>query len=349
MSSRYFATLTAVVFSLMLFLPLKAFSQIIKPTGNFSRQSSQLIYVYDNIDSSNSEYLQVTNTNDTESVWVHVQIFRNFNVTSSPLVNVICDERDFVDFLTPNDTHVYELGDVNFTKNIGETETMAGESTSIDATGTEGFVIITPVVSESDFSAISFQYLIGTAEVGSDDGWMNAMGRDAVDFTTGEIVEDNTVLDGITNGFVVLQPDELLFNILQDGPVALQSVVFQDSYGPAGLLGYQALPASASWTSFIFDFKEDPTSCGNKTIQCYADLGIEEVNFEQDNTELGDNLLCNGVDIPETQDNGSGTGDRYAWVRIFVSGLGDYVNHIAAFRNDYETFDVDDTVWMYTK
>ena len=107
-----------------------------------------------------------------------MQIFRSFD-PADPGPPVHCDERDFFDFLTPNDTHVYDFRTPMFPKNEGETAATTGEATTIDLAGSfVGFVIVTPVVSEADASAISFQHLIGATR--SDQSFkLNAMGRDA--------------------------------------------------------------------------------------------------------------------------------------------------------------------------
>ena len=65
-----------------LFLPKVSDAQIIRPTGNASEASTQLIYYYDQDNDSNmftqpGTTIQVTNTNDEVGVWIHVQIFRN--------------------------------------------------------------------------------------------------------------------------------------------------------------------------------------------------------------------------------------------------------------------------------
>jgi len=147
----------ALLFAVLLF-PSSSRCQIIKATGNASEASTQLIYYYDQ-DGGNTN-IQVTNTDDTQSLWIHVQIFRNDDPDGIDLNGdeVICDERDFIDFLTPNDTHEYDLGDSNFVKNMGETPADEGESTSIDVTSTKGVVVITPVVSERTLR----QYLFST-------------------------------------------------------------------------------------------------------------------------------------------------------------------------------------------
>jgi len=327
-----------------------SYSQIVAPTGISTRASSQLVYYYDQ--ASSDSVIQVANTNDTTSVWVHVQIFRSFNAGDSTTPNIVlCDERDFVDFLTPNDTHVYSLDFSNFPKNVGETEADPGESTSIDSTGTKGFVIITPVVSEVDFTGISFQYLIGSTFDDSHSFAINAMGRDAVDYATGDIAEVGTPLDGTSNGYVLLQPEELVFSFAnEEATVDVVGIAFADNYGPAGLLGYQVTPADATWTSFIFDFKEDPTSCGIRPVGCFLTLGLNET-FNQHDTELsnGNDLLCSGAETPEydPMDNANfNTSYAYmGWTRIFVSGVSDFENHLGLF---YDT-QVRDARWMYTE
>jgi len=340
MSSNKTATLAVVYFLAALLLPAFSSAQVISTRGNTSSASSQLVYYYDQLnESATSEtVIQVTNTNDIQGTWIHIQVFRNFDQGENDLV--FCDERDFIDFLTPNDTHIYNLGEANFVKNMGESEAISGEQTSIDVRDTKGFIVITPVVSESDLTAISFQHLAGISiDEFEPDGFsfiLNALGRDAVDFTTGNILPDNTPLDGVTGGFVVIQPNELDFDFIGFDPPAINPLVdvigfvFKDVYGDPGLLGYQVTPGDATWSPFIFDFKEDPTSCGNKQISCFATYGLNDT-FLQHNIAFTDGLLCSGSSTPEYP----GILDSHVgWSRIFVSGLGDFENHIGIFINN---------------
>ncbi len=203
-------------------------------------------------------------------------------------------------------------------------------------------MLITPVVSDADLTAISFQHLIGYRAENLTR--LNAMGRDAVDFATGDVLPDNTPLDGITNSLVVLQPDELVFDIVADGSSSDHEVVgifFIDSYGPAGLLGYTASSGDVTWTSFILDFKEDPTSCENFNVGCYSNIGINESQFDQEDGSFLDALLCSGTTVP---DDPVSYGDPVAWVRIFVSGLDEFENHLGYLENE----DIETSRWMYT-
>jgi len=309
-------------------------SQTVITGGNVTEASSQLIFYYDqDAENGASETnIQVTNINDTTGVWIHVQIFRNDDPDNNDATpNLVCDERDFVDFLTPNDTHIYQLDQPSFIKNVDET----GENTSISVVGTKGFVVITPVVSESDFTAISFQYMIGMSfDATVPDGMgfiINAVGRDAVDFSTGKVVDLGTPLDGTTNGFVLLQPGQMLFDFIGTVPqpaVDVVGFVFKDVYGDPGLLGYQVLPGESTWSSFQFDFKEDPTSCGNKQLNCFATFGLND-SFVQNNTNFTEDVLCSGSETPPYP----GFPSLIGWTQIVVSGLEPFENQVGLFIN----------------
>ena len=346
-------TILALFLAILTFQPNISESQIITPTGVSTRASSQLVYYFNQIGADGDTVIQVTNINDTEGVWIHVQFFRTFD-PNDPGDPIVCDERDFVDFLTPNDTHVYDLDAPNFPRNLGETATSGGGATTIDLDpgGAEnasiGFALITPVVSDVDFTAISFQHMFGDSMDDTRPGAhfiLNAMGRDAVDFTTGQILADGTPLDGTTNGFIVLQPEELLFNYatnVSGGDVDIIGIAFQDNYGPAGLLGYNVLPGAVTWTPFIFDFRENPVSCGSRAVNCFLNVALNN-SLEQSILELLDfesepgDLLCEGTTIPEYDTDGNTSftlPDFFGWTRIFVSGYDDLENHLGLFIND---------------
>lgn len=376
-----------------LILVTESNAQIVRPNGNPMEASSQLIYYYATIDFEDAE-IQVTNTNDTQGTWVHVQIFRSFNSNEDPenVSPVICDERDFVDFLTPNDTHVYDLDgqgtlltgppDGIIYKNMGETASDPGEQASVNVVGSFGFVVITPVVSESDLTAISFQHLIGkTKESGiglivfdfGPEYIINAMGRDAVDFTTGETLPDGTPLDGVSTGFVILQPSELFFDFMTaflTVSADVVGIVFEDQYGPPGLLGYSVAPGDATWTTFIYDYKEDPTSCGNRNVECFLSVGLNETLVQtvrelsgiplfEDipflSPPLPGDLLCSAVESPPLPDEPEGLildVPATGWTRIFVSGLEGFENHLGLyipglFQNAIGNSNIG-AGWMYT-
>ena len=366
-------TFLALFLALLLVVPKNSESQIIRSIGNSAEQASQLVFYYDDTNGDDT-VLQLTNTNDTEGVWVHVQIFMSFDPSNGipgtepddGIANpVFCVERNFVDFFTPNDTHIYDLDVAMFPKNEGETAAAAGTATTIDADDTVGFVVVTPVVSEVDFTAIAFKHLIGQSLDDDEDIAQNAMGRDALDFATGELVADGTPLDGVNNGFLVIQPEEVFFLYAGNVPMAMDmtqfdtiGIVFVDNYGPPGLLGYTVTPGEVTWTAFVFDFRENPTSCGSVTVSCFLNRGLndtlpqDEIELNSDNIDGGpdgDQLLCAGTTSPQYDPMDTLTPliefDAFGIGRIFVSGFDDFENHLAVAKND----DVDSADWMFTK
>ena len=172
-----------------------------------------------------------------------------------------------------------------------------------------------------------------------------------VDLATGEVVADGTVLDGVANGFVLLQPSENLVDFgIVGGSVDVVGFAFNDAYGPAGLLGYNITPGAVTWTPFIFDFLENPTSCGVSTIACFGSFGIND-DYNQFDLILNDGtdeLLCAGTTTPDYPDGpvvNSGA-DEFGWLRIFVSGLDDNENHISlVFESDIVT----GARWLFTR
>ena len=324
-----------------------SYSQIIAPTGEPARASSQQILFYDLVFGTSD--VQVTNTSATEDVTIHVQIFRSFDIDgpAGAAPPTLCDERDFFDVLTPTDTHVYTLTTPMFVTNNGETAAPTpGLPTTIDLTNpvpTKGFVIITPVVSATDATAISFQNLVATTRfIGSLNDELNAMGRDAVDLTSGEILPDGTVLDGVSTGFVTLQPEELAvdFGVIAT-PADLVGFAFIDNYGPAGLLGYNIIPGEITWTSFVFDFIENPTSCGNNTVSCFLSIGINDT-YPAFNTSIFDDELCSGTTTPMSGVPGA---SFYGWISVFASGYSDGENHLALIADS----GFQSARWMYVK
>ncbi len=97
-----------------------------------------------------------------------------------------------------------------------------------------------------------------------------------------------------------------------------------------------------NWTSFVFDFIENPTSCGSRTVGCFLTVGINDT-FTQANQELTQNdTLCAGATTPTHP-----TLVPFGWARIFVSGLDELENHIGVFIQDFDGKEGAD--FMYVK
>ncbi len=318
---------------------INSISQVIKPSGESDRPSSQLVLWYDqDIDlSGRTSVIQVTNTSQTDSIVIHVQIFSN-----DP--GAACLESDFVDILTPSDTHTYNFS--NIFLNDG--------SPSIFPEGTfdnsKGFVVITPVAGIADLSAVSFQHLTGNTVVFESNSSplstrafkINSMGRDAVNFTDGEVAPDGTVLDGINNGFVLIQPEEVVFNINNFdfsfggtnffGTVDVIGISFRDSYSDPGLVGYLAQPIfNLEIDPFLFDFEEDPASCPSRFPGCFMNIGISE-QFPGSNLLLSEENLCDPITLPNLPTDPTRV---IGWSIIFVSDYEEFDNFIGLYTSNY--------------
>ena len=280
-----------LIFSL--YLCGNVFSQVLRPVGEIAKASSQLVFWYDatsfipGVSTNRNSFLQVTNTNAFEGVWVHVQLYRSFNNNPGAGFDgvVRCAEIDFVDFYTPNDTHEYNMENMILNRSDGG-DPIPGQS----APNSKGFIIVTPIVSDTNNRAISFQHLTGTTgmidQTLDTAYYLNAMGRDAVNFNTGAIIPDGTVLDGVNNGFVIIQPREISFNFFYGvadppGPiftiipgVDLIGITFQDQYNDDDTLGYRAVAGETSWSPFIHDDRETRISCSLIQNTCFNNFGL---------------------------------------------------------------------------
>ena len=288
--NKIFEGVVALIF-LVGFTSIPAISQVV-PVGKTEEQASQLIFWYDaafNQFDFRVPLIQVTNAGNV-GVDIHVQIFASD-------ASVTCREFDFDDFLTPNDTHIYELFEI--IKNSD------GSFVPINIINTKGFVVITPINNKFDRDAISFQHLFGNSlifdinqvfEYG-----LNAQGRDAVNLTTGNVAPDGTVLNGVASGYVLIQPDVLKFNfagITGPDPIPnfadIVSIAFLDNYdGPFG--GYAAEPADATLTPFIFDTDENQVSCDDVAQDCFFDYGLNEDIGAANPLVNGGAVLCPGT------------------------------------------------------
>ncbi|MCH8028826.1 MAG: hypothetical protein IH874_02710 [Candidatus Dadabacteria bacterium] len=297
----------------VLTLMLTAGAQVIAPTGATNRPSSQLVFFYD-FDTTNDRgtAIQITNTSVSTPVNIHVQIFQSSNTSpGNPLTAVLCAESNFNDLLTPRDTHVYFFNDeMDLERNDPSNPGPVG----ISVIDTKGFVVITPIDAPGSRNAIAFQHLFGDSTMRDEslNGFsyrIPAMGRDAVSFSTAAVLPDGTVLDGVSNGYVLLQPEILKTIFFDSGQVTLGdlvSIAFRDNYeGVFG--GYAAEPGDAVWTPLIFDEDENPVSCSPVPQNCFFDIGLNG-NIGQANNLLGNQVLCPG-------------GTDFGWIKIAVSGL----------------------------
>jgi len=333
-------------------LVIASYAQVVVPVGQTSRQTSQLVLWYDQVTTflGRSSLIQVTNGSLASGVTIHVQIFAsdctNFNIPNLRCIGDVrrCIEHDFNDFLTAGDTVIYDMGTIR---------NNSGQSVGINVDNTKGFVVVTAVIDDND-EAISFQHLFGNSYVFDVNlpgvHRLNSMGRDAVNFVTGNITPEFDLLDGISDGFVLIQPEVLKFNfkdIRVVGPntgdenlADVITIAFKDNYNGSSRGGYAAEPAFAAdgivGTPIIFNNVERFVSCNPIPQDCFYDIGLNDF-IGVANPFLDDGkVLCPGNTFSE------------GWVRISESGLDGFENKMGIIAIS-RSLDTGDATWMYVE
>ncbi|NIP30660.1 MAG: hypothetical protein GTO02_12250 [Candidatus Dadabacteria bacterium] len=209
-----------------------------------------------------SSYVQITNLNSS-AITIHVQIFQH---------DRNCNELNFNDTLTPNDTVVYNLD--NIIKNNGEAAPINLQDDSY------GYV----VVSIGDGSEILShgESIIGNFRIVDDSGYeyrVNMAGVDLIESTfpttTFYIANFNTV-DGANKADVV---GYTYYYSTNDHPAVFTSTV-------------RNLNVDLPFSIFVFDLNEDPLSCDQRAFTCgkVMNYGINE-DYP---ASRGEDLLCPG-------------------------------------------------------
>lgn len=199
-------------------------------------------------------FVQVTNTDSTQRV-LHVQIF---NVDND------CNENNFFDTYTPNDTHVYNMRDI---------QTNDGNPSGILLPeNAYGFVVISIVDSELVIDT-SEDFLIGNFRILDNSGYEyrgNSAGPTGTDQPSNEL---------------------WFFNFNSDAGVILSDVVFvivdaANSFSTSSPAVEAANLVDANWAFDvdIFNLDEVPFSCRNVIYAC----------VDQDNPRLEELLEDNG-------------------------------------------------------
>lgn len=206
----------------------------------------EAIQLYSVFDLRNREsFVQVTNTNGSD-ITIHVQIFN---------VDDDCNENNFYDTLTPNDTHVYNMRDI-LTNN-----------------GSPSGVILP----ENAYGSIVITYVLGVGQ-----NSVSNENENKVLFGNFRIVDDNgyeyrtnsagyTDIDGCGPNIENSIPAIWTFNFNMENGVSLSDIFLltYDDEG-AGEVEISADPLD-NWTLFdvdIFDVNENPFSCRNVIYAC---------------------------------------------------------------------------------
>ena len=203
-------------------------------SGGFSIQHTdaadyQVVGVFDLRD--RESFIQLTNT-DSSSQTIHIQLF---NVDDN------CNENNFFDTYTPNDTHIY---------NIRDLVTNDGNPSGI-------------VLPDNAYGIFVATYL--------DDNSRTLIGNLRIEDING--YEYRTNLNG-TTADCCTNEDVLTFNYNNENGVILSDVFgfdltnAQDSSPPAEVF---AADITSTWVSFdidIYDLNEVPFSCRNVVFAC---------------------------------------------------------------------------------
>ena len=352
---------TALVLVFSLIFAYSSNAQIPVPSGKLDEAASQLVFWYDNgcnddlpfdsCDQDRQAAIQVTNTNSSEGVWVHVQVYRSFQAAAGPpRIITRCAELNFVDFYTPRDTHTYVMNQMCF-NNSG-----ASCNTALSVPRTKGFVLLTPIRAESDNRPIAWQHMIGSTYVADSENdsafRVNAMGRDAVNFSNNSVVADGTELDGTTTGFVVIQPTELFFNTASgSGNADVVLISFIDQYNDDETLGYRAVAGETNISPFIHDSVETRISCTPFINTCFNNFGLIDPNLAGDDVpQLNDNIdpgtpICDGVSVVNDPIL---TDSLVSWTRLPISGYDQLENQfgVIVYHDEAPGDSVGGADWM---
>jgi len=234
--SFIFVLFFALSFSLISTVDVYSGHRVISETDS---GAMQLYSVFDLRD--RESFIQVTNT-DSSDITVHVQIFN---------VDLDCNENNFYDTLTPNDTHVYNMADIQ--TNNGNP---SGVVLPDDAYGSIVITYVLGVGMNSVSNTDENKVLIGNFRIIDDNGYeyrSNIAGFSDVS-GCGGLVSDFWFFNFNVNSGIILS-DIFLLTFDDEGE---------------GDIGVDADPVEA-WILFdvdIFDLNENVFSCRNVIFAC---------------------------------------------------------------------------------
>jgi len=266
---------------LVLFL-LVSFSSHVKASNPFNVSSTDTVdrLLFGFFDLRDREtFIQVTNTDGVNSQNVHIQIF---NVADN------CNENDFFDLYTPNDTHVYNLRDI-----ITNDGNDSGVVLPSDAYG-----IVVVFVVEGALAPSEVVKFIGNMRIEDNNGYEYRTNLIGVDYIFG--------LDAIGS---LRTSEPATFNFNNEGGVTFSDIILIAYSSDSQNSEVEISNILDNWFLIdvdIFDLIENPFSCRNIIFSC----------VDQDNPLL-ESLL-------EEVANQSGSG---ASVASFEYGINDAIPH----------------------
>lgn len=239
----------------------------ITDSGNF-----QMVGFWDMRD--RNTFFQVTNTSG-EDVRIHIQLFDVENE---------CSEFDYFDTLTPFDTHVYNVAELDRNNGVALAPP--------DLSGSHGIFAVTHVAPDSTFFTGERPVLTGNMRI------QDASGYEYRTNIAGSGIESAIFFPPQGNPVIVQTegPDSINFNDVADA-----------SFADIVVLGYQTVtdpggirPTVNEYNVRKFDDQENPVSCSPIILGCSPDLGsggVINVGINQavTNSRVGPSL-CLGTD-----------------------------------------------------
>lgn len=201
-------------------------------------------------------FFQVTNTTG-ENHRVHIQVFD---------VNNGCAEFDYFDTLTPRDTHVYNVAELDRNNGV--------ELSAPDLTGGHGIVAITHVDGGDELAPEPV--LTGNFRINDNDGYRYSTNLAGVTFAK----SISSPLDSSVN-----------FNNVDGSEFADLVVIGLDfDTNPGGVM-----PVDQDYNFRLFDDQENPISCPGATLGCQEGVINVGVNETVTNSRGGPSV-CLGSD-----------------------------------------------------
>ena len=226
-------------------------------------------------------FVQITNTG-SDNRNLHVQIFN---------VDQDCNENDFFDAYTPNDTHIYNMRDI-LTNDLNPSGVVLPDNAY-------GFVIIIAVGPDgNNLDSDDDEVLIGSFRILDDNGY---------EYRTNSIGQNDENQPG---------PQDWYFNFSSSNGVVLSDIIFINvdslTNDPPEA---NPLDANSSFDIDIFDVDENPFSCRDVNFACIdqdnplleqlledSEVSVAAFEYGINNAiphSKGGELLCPGNTISE--------------------------------------------------
>jgi len=290
----------------VLFVTAQTFSGVL-PVSETDHESFQQFYFYDTRD--RESFIQITNSNTGPSnITIHVQVFN---------VDDDCNENNFYDTLTPNDTHVYNMRDIQ-TNNGNPSGVVLPDNAY-------GLVVITNVIGAGQESTNNPTSLIGNFRIIDELGY-----------------EYRTNAHGFTD-FEFINFERLFtFNFSKKEGVILSDVIAMlvDGAGTGRIevIAQDIIRSNISFDFDLYDINENAFSCRDVTFACVdqdhprlqelleiTETSVASFEYGINNAiphSKGGELLCPGNNIEEGIARFQNTSIRCTEPPAFINFIG---------------------------